>query len=624
MFSLSGKLNRKLTILLYGILSITSFLFLALVITAYQIQLQSERSKASSQLNLLLSATLENAMLKRDLSGLQAVINRLGQQPEVFSVSIINPEGEIRFSSTPEALGKRISLPLSRQCDGCDNDFRNAKITTRFIKNAEGISLLRSVNPVRNREACSHCHGAASDHPVNGLLIVDYDARPIFHKARAGLVGLMLAGFVVMLLVLSSVWWFIQKHVIRPVNLLDEACNQVAQGNLSARLTISDSDEFQRLSNSFNTMAKRLDSSLTQLLEKENYLQSLIDAFPDGIRVIDENFRTVNSNLAFQKLLRLNRPVPEGEYCFETSYHTEKPCPPTLITCPLHEIKKTGLPIKTMHEYKTEEGNYTKVQVFAAPMDVNINGENQRFIVESIRDLMKDIHFSHEHKLSALGQLAAGVSHEIRNPLTSIRLALDSAKKRLSSTSDNDPTVVEYLSLVDGQIDRCLDITGRLLKMSSLAGDDKLLVDVNTAIIETLSLVQYEARSLNIKLVTELDSASPQVLATETDLRMVVLNLVQNAFHAMSDGGNILVKTQVDHENVFISVLDDGSGISNEDLPHIFEPFFTHRADGQKGIGLGLTISQSIIEKLDGKITVKQYPAGYSTQFQVELPIATE
>ncbi|MGV6817112.1 MAG: histidine kinase dimerization/phospho-acceptor domain-containing protein [Thiotrichales bacterium] len=522
MFSSGGKLNRKLTILLYGVLSITSFLFLALVITAYQVQLQSERSKASSQLNLLLSATLENAMLKRDLSGLQAVIDRLGQQPEVHSVSIINPQGEIRFSSIPATLGEDISLPLSSLCDGCDDDFRDAKITTRFLENAEGVRVLRSVNPVRNREACSECHGVPSKHPVNGLLIVDYDATPIFHKARLGLAGLLLAGFIVMLLVLLSVWWFIRKHVIQPVNLLDETCAELAQGNLSARSAMTGSDEFQRLSDSFNKMAERLDISLTQLLEKESYLQSMIEAFPDGIRVIDEDFRTVNSNLAFRQLLNLSQPVSEGEPCYRTSYQTEKPCPPTLITCPVHEIKRTGLPIKTMHEYKTEKGNYTKVQVFAAPMEVEVNGKSRRFFVESIRDLMKDIHFSHEHKLSALGQLAAGVSHEIRNLLTSIRLALDSALKRLNATPGNDPAVVEYLALVDGQIDRCLDITGRLLKMSSLAGDDKQLIDVNTAISETLSLVQYEARVRKINLITQLDSASPRVLATETDLRMVI------------------------------------------------------------------------------------------------------
>lgn len=87
----------------------------------------------------------------------------------------------------------------------------------------------------------------------------------------------------------------------------------------------------------------------------------------------------------------------------------------------------------------------------------------------------------------------------------------------------------------------------------------------------------------------------------------------------MPEGGDVLVETLEDNDQVVISVMDNGSGINPEDLPHIFEPFFTHRADGQKGIGLGLTISQSIIEKLGGKIDVDIRPDKYHTRFRVTV-----
>ena len=624
MLKTRGKLNRKLTLMLYGVLTLTSMLFLMLLVGAYKIQLQTERGRASSQLNMLLGATLENAMLKRDLEGLRGIVDRLGEQPDIVDVSILNPKGEVRFSSDPKKRGKKISGSLAEWCDGCEGDFTHASITTRFTNDEQGISVLRSVNPVHNKPACAVCHGKPEVHPVNGVLVVDYDATPIMQNALRGLVGLLVAGFIVMMLTLATVWWFIRKHVLKPVTELDTACQHIAQGDLSFRSRIETEDEFGSLSENFNTMAQRLENSLNQLLEKETYLQGLIDAFPDGIRVIDENFITVNANNAYLDMLHLDDKAVVGKHCYESSYQKSSPCPPTLITCPVHEIARKPVPIKTMHEYITADGSFTKVQVFAAPITVNIDGKQRRYVVESVRDLMKDIHFSHEHKLSALGQLAAGVGHEIRNPLSSIRLALDNVLKKLRIEENVNPHVIQYLELVDGEIDKCLDITGRLLKMSALPGEECQLVAVNVAIRETVSLVHYEGEKQNIEMTLKFDESEPRVYAAETDIRIVVLNLVQNAFHAMPKGGLLEIETRVNEDNVELLFCDTGVRISAADLPHIFEPFHTHRADGKKGIGLGLTICRSILDRYHGSIALAPPAEGFNTCFRVVLPRVRE
>ncbi len=616
-----GSLNRKLTLMLYGVLTLTSLLFLILLFGAYQIQLKNERAHVSSQLNLLFAATLENAMLKRDIDGLREVMTRLAKQPEVLDVAIVNPQGEIRFSSDDQQIGKPLATSIATLCDGCEGDFDNARITTRFITEEDGTRLLRSVNPVFNKPKCAGCHGDPAKRPLNGLLVVDYDAEPMLHKARSSLLFLLFSGFIVMLLTLGTVWWFIRRHVLAPVNELENACQHLSRGNLAYRPTIDSDDEFGSLSDNFNRMAQRLEKSLNQLLEKEAYLQALIDAIPDGIRVIDEQFTTVNANTAFFDMLGLTRNETIGARCYRNSYHRDEPCPPTLITCPVYEIHQHAAPIKTMHEYVAADGSIVKVQVFAAPMEVEIDGESRRFVVESIRDLMKDIHFSHEHKLSALGQLAAGVGHEIRNPLSSIRLALDTVLKKLRGNEHVDAQAVEYLDLVDGEIDKCLDITSRLLKMSSLPGEDAQLIDLHTAISETVSLVRYEGEQLGIEITLAFTSLPPRVIATETDLRMVVLNLIQNAFHAMPQGGQLHISTRLVGRVVEIDVADTGVGIAAEDLPHIFEPFFSHRADQQKGIGLGLTICQSLVKRYQGTISVVRPDTGFSTCFRVSLPV---
>ena len=615
-----GRLNRKLTLMLYAVLTVTSLLFLLLLFGAYQYQLKNERARVSSQLNMLFGAALENAMLKRDISGLRDIMARLAAQPEVVDVAIVDPKGEIRFSSDEAKSGHRIGKPLASLCEGCGGDFRDARITTRFVTTPAGGRLLRSVNPVHNKPQCSGCHGDPATHPVNGFLVVDYDAVPVLQKARKSLLFLLLAGFIVMSLTLGTVWWFIRRHVLAPVGELENACTQLAQGDLSYRPCIDSDDEFGSLSRNFSLMAERLEKSLGQLLEKESYLQALIDAIPDGIRVIDENFSTVNANRAFHQLLKLEEGSSIGQPCHRVSCRRDTPCPPTLITCPVVEIEHHPKPIKTMHEYVAADGTMARVQVFAAPMVVEVDGQRRRFVVESVRDLMKDIYFSHEHKLAALGQLAAGVGHEIHNPLSSIRLALDSVLKKLAKNEHVEAHTIEYLELVDGEIDKCLDITGRLLKMSLLPGEELQLIPVNVAISETVSLLCYEGEQQGIEIELKLASDSPRVIATETDLRMIVLNLVQNAFHAMPRGGRLEIVTRRAGKHVEIDIADTGAGIAKDALPHIFEPFFSRRADGQKGVGLGLTICQSLVARYQGHIEVTAAPEGFSTCFRVTLP----
>jgi signal transduction histidine kinase len=303
------------------------------------------------------------------------------------------------------------------------------------------------------------------------------------------------------------------------------------------------------------------------------------------------------------------------------SHRRDAPCPPTLITCPLYELGHDAKTIKTMQDFTATDGTHERVQIFAAPLEIQLNGKQQRFVVESIRDLMRDIRFSQEQKLSALGQLAAGVGHEIRNPLSSIRLALQSSLRKLEADKLDSDQMEKYLKLVDGEIDRCIDITERLLKLSSLPGEYLQVVDVNNAIEETASLLRYDGEQRNIEISLDLVPSQPRVLAAESDIRMLVLNIIQNAFHAMLEHGTLKIETQIGNGEVTISFVDNGVGISPEDKIHLFEPFFSHRADGINGTGLGLTICQSIVQRYKGRIEVEDVrPQGAA--FRIIIPEA--
>ena len=164
-------------------------------------------------------------------------------------------------------------------------------------------------------------------------------------------------------------------------------------------------------------------------------------------------------------------------------------------------------------------------------------------------------------------------------------------------------------------------LTQRLLMLSRLPQQQAQVVQLNRAVGDTVSLLDFDARSHGIVQRLELDPAEPRVLADDSDLRMLVLNLVQNAHHAMPHGGELRVRTVAAGDQARIEVSDGGCGIPPEALGRIFDPFYSHRADGERGTGLGLTICRSIVERYGGTIEVDSHP-GAGTTFRVSLPQA--
>jgi signal transduction histidine kinase len=240
-------------------------------------------------------------------------------------------------------------------------------------------------------------------------------------------------------------------------------------------------------------------------------------------------------------------------------------------------------------------------------------------VVESIRDAAKDVQYSHEQRLAELGQLAAGVAHEVHNPLASMRIGLQALLREAKDETVDGDHLVDQLDAIDAEIDTCIEVTERLLKLSVPPGDQQELVAVNTAIQDTMSLLKLEAEQLAITVDLALDPGDPRVMAAENDLRMVVFNLSQNAFHAMPNGGTLTVTTKTSGHDVQLSFDDTGVGIDADDLRHVFEPFFSRRADGVKGTGLGLPICKAIIERHGGRIELIS-ELGEGTRCTVNLP----
>lgn len=590
----------------------------------YRHQLTQERSQAAAEVNLLLQAALENAMLKRDLPGLNGIVRRLGEQPGIRSVAIVAPDHTIRFASDAALLGQGFPLEAHGICLDCPSPPQALVLRSVFTVDAQGREVMRSINPVANKPQCAGCHGAPAAHPINGALVVDYDAAPIRQRAAQHAASLAGMGALLLLLTLAGGGWFIRRQVLQPVQRLAAGTRALAAGQLDSRVKLRGQDELAQLGESFNRMAASLEQQVRRSHEQEAFLQALVDAFPDGIRVIDpDTYTIVLDNRAYRTLVGRNPDQPcRDQTCHASSHGRAEPCPPSLMCCPVHEIHRNGQPCKTLMEFRHADGGARQVEVIAAPMQLVVGGAEKRYVVESCRDLARLVKFSQEQKLAEIAQLATGVAHEIYNPLASVRIALHAMQRATAADSGGCREIRDYLQLVDGEVDRCIEITERLLKLGTASPASAQLVEVNPAVAETLSLLVWEAEAGKVTIRSD-DYAqpSPRVLASDSELRMVVLNLVQNALHAMPDGGELRVETRQHDGKVEIIFADTGVGIRPADAAHIFEPFYSQRADGAKGTGLGLSICQSIVRNYGGRIHFESR-VGHGSRFVVELPDA--
>lgn len=227
------------------------------------------------------------------------------------------------------------------------------------------------------------------------------------------------------------------------------------------------------------------------------------------------------------------------------------------------------------------------------------------------------------HRLAALGELSAGLAHEINNPLAVIRQEAELLQdllpeEVLGGLADGDE-IRESIDEIIQQIDRCKSITHNLLNYARKNDPVIQAMDVNGIVEDMVRLIEKDAQHRNITIVRNFAGNLPDLSTDAPQLRQVILNLLQNAVQAFTAPGEVHVETaQTTSGSLLIYIRDTGSGISPENLERIFDPFFTTKPPGQ-GTGLGLSICQKIISRLGGGISV-QSKLGHGSTFTIHLP----
>ncbi len=352
-----------------------------------------------------------------------------------------------------------------------------------------------------------------------------------------------------------------------------------------------------------------------QLLNSRNTLRALFDNSPSSIYIIDSAFTLIAINIRRADIAGSSPQRLVGKKCFATLYQRENPCQ----GCQVEKTFQTGEITRRIERSAGGEAGLIEVEISTFPIWENEQQVGQAFIFEedvTERQRMQAI-LAQSEKLAAVGQLAAGVAHEINNPLTTI---LGNAQLLQRKLPDRDGELQEMVDLIIQASERASQAVRDLLDFARRERYKLAPTDLNETIQRTLALMGHELGSRSISLQFDPALDLPTINANQDHLQGVWLNLLLNAIDAIDQRpGLISIKTSKTRDSVHVLVTDNGVGIPADKISHIFEPFYTTKDPG-RGTGLGLSVCHQIVNRHGGQIHVSSQP-GQGTTFTVTLPI---
>lgn len=496
------------------------------------------------------------------------------------------------------------------------SDFNEIKIAKEqkqkaFNTEHKGVKYIASLYLVSKYDTQKNNWYVVVEEPVKEAFEVAYRLR------NYTVIVVIILVFIVFILAL-----FMSKKITKPIQELLKETQSIARGDIGQNINVASSDEIGSLAESFNKVLSNLKFMMQQVLEisgeaaslKEirQYADKFFENVPSAIITIDSSGKITTFNNVASDIVGIDQESIIGLNIRETTFQSLIPIAKIMV----EGLEKDIIYIKHITKIKSSLGIETPIMINTSAQK-DIAGKTLGVIgafrsVEEIKQLEESV--IRAKNLESLGVLSAGMAHEIRNPLTSIRGYAQYIKLELGEDNELNSDI----SIIIAEVDRLNGIIDRFLTFARPRELNLELININEVLTAVLKLIEKEILQSNISVQTKFEKL-PDIYLDYEQIEQVILNIVINAIQAMPNGGTLEVFSAFLESSgiVEIGIGDTGEGILAESFDRIFEPFFTTK---DKGTGLGLAICSRIVENHKGIIEVNSTP-NIGTKFTIKLPI---
>jgi two-component system NtrC family sensor kinase len=388
-------------------------------------------------------------------------------------------------------------------------------------------------------------------------------------------------------------------------------------------LAIRNTELYNRTKDTSINLAVEVSRRTREAEEQKRFTEKIIDSLPVSLYVVDRDMRIV----AWNRNRELGGSgISREEVLGKNVFKVLSRQPRRLLEDEFVDVFRSG-GMARMEQESWYDGQRKVWKISKIPMRVD-NAEVTHVITvgEDVTQQKKmNEAVIHAEKLASIGRLAAGVVHEINNPLATIAACSEALIARIDEMQETalQEDFSEYLQIIRDEAFRCKTITNSLLEFSHQRQAEKNAADINQIIEQTLLLVKHHPKLGKMKVVKDLDHLIIQAFVNEGQMKQIFIALISNAFDAMESDGTLTIRTRQSHSEtahaVSVEFIDTGCGIPASQLPKIFDPFFTTKPLG-RGTGLGLSVCYGIVSEHGGKIEVDSTEGAGST-FRVLLPM---
>ncbi|QHS23679.1 PAS domain S-box protein [Virgibacillus sp. MSP4-1] len=436
--------------------------------------------------------------------------------------------------------------------------------------------------------------------PVDHLPFLSVTTIPVDHvnAATKNLTFSLIMGLVVLTIAVTILLYFSVKWVIKPINALTEEANQYVQGGKWKFNLLQEKDEVKTLSKALNYMA-------TSLKEKERYLQLILGSFPFGVITMDPLGNVTSVNDKAKELLNRKHKRLKGKSISALPV----PLKEHFETCKNASSDFEG--IKDEYIYRNLYGRKLVLRRFSSPL---LDETGQVIgVVTTFWDITKvrqlEQHIQRSEQLAAIGQMTAGLAHEVKNPLGTIQMASDliesefkELENRYSFKGKDPETIKEALNDIQDETDRMNELVKSFLQFSRETKKEESIIDLTELVNEILHLLSHQMKQKKIEINTIYPEEQAFVKGDRNQITQALLNVFLNSMDAVEQQGKIEVTIEKVDQQYVLEVMDDGVGISQSKMKRIFNPFYSTK---QEGTGLGLSITHDIINNHGGYMEVE-------------------